>query len=113
MPELTNSDAINAWANMPRELVEQFGDEGDATRRYLLNPAIFQLLGDVTGKRILDAGCGQGYLSRKLAQRGAIVTGVEPARPWYACATQREQAEPLGITYLQADLDSTTRAGHL
>lgn len=104
MLEITNNDTINAWSNVSPEIVEQFGDEGDATRRYLLNPIIFELLGDVTGKRILDAGCGQGYLSRQLARRGAIVTGIEPAQPWYAYTVQREQTEPLGITYLQADL---------
>lgn len=110
MSEITNDDTINAWSNVPQEIVEQFGDEGDATRRYLLNPIIFELLGDVAGKRILDAGCGQGYLSRQLARRGAIVTGIEPAQPWYAYASRREQAEPLGITYLQADLTTVQLA---
>lgn len=104
MPEPTNDDYINAWSNVSQEIVEQFGDEGDATRRYLLNPIIFELLDDVVGKRILDAGCGQGYLCRQLARRGALVTGIEPAQPWYAYAVRREQAEALDITYLQADL---------
>ena len=34
-------------------------------------------VGDVTGLTVLDAGCGEGYLSRILAQRGAQVTGVD------------------------------------
>ena len=29
-------------------------------------------------KRIVDAGCGDGELSRMLAEQGAKVTGVEP-----------------------------------
>jgi 2-polyprenyl-3-methyl-5-hydroxy-6-metoxy-1,4-benzoquinol methylase len=33
--------------------------------------------GDVSGLTVLDAGCGEGYLSRILAQRGANVTGVD------------------------------------
>ncbi len=106
MDEITNADAVKAWSEVPQELIENFGDEGDATRRYLLNPVIFQLLGDVKGKHVLDAGCGQGYLSRQLARRGAIVTGVEPAQPWYRYALQREQREPLGISYLCEDLAS-------
>ena len=104
MTEITNSEAITAWSNAPREIVEQFGEEGDIARQYLLNPALFSLLGDVRGKHILDAGCGQGYLSRLLAKRGAIVTGVEPATSMYDYAVQQEQAEHLGITYLQQDL---------
>lgn len=108
MPEITNAEAIQQWSNVPQELVENFGDEGDFTRRYLLNPAIFALLGDVTGKTILDAGCGQGYLTRLLARKGAIVTGVEPAEKFYAYAVQKEQAEQLGINYLQEDLSALT-----
>ena len=104
MKEMTNTDAISAWSLYPQDLIEDFGDEGDFTRKYLLNSTIFTLLGDVKGKTILDAGCGQGYLSRLLAKRGAKVTGLEPAEAFYTYAFQREQAERLGITYLQADL---------
>ena len=67
---------------------------------------IFELLGDVRGKLILDAGCGQGYLARLLASRGALVTGVEPASGFFAYAHQREVVEQRGITYYQADLST-------
>jgi 2-polyprenyl-3-methyl-5-hydroxy-6-metoxy-1,4-benzoquinol methylase len=106
MEEITNVDVITAWSAYPQDLIEGFGDEGDFTRRYLLNPAIFTIVGDVRGKTMLDAGCGQGYLSRLLAKRGASVTGLEPAEAFYTYAFQREQSERLGITYLQADLST-------
>jgi 2-polyprenyl-3-methyl-5-hydroxy-6-metoxy-1,4-benzoquinol methylase len=107
---LTNADAIRAWAEAA-DRVGDFDDEGDGARRWLLNPTLFALLGEPRGKRVLDAGCGQGYLSRLLAHRGAQITGVEPAAPWYAAALAHEEAAPLGITYLQADL-STLAATH-
>src|SRR5712692_7377564 len=106
MSEITNADAINAWSNAPAEVLQNFGEEGDFARNHLLNPAIFSLLGDVTSKRILDAGCGQGYLARLLAKKGALVTGIEPAQNFYTYALERERAEQLGINYLQADLSS-------
>ena len=108
MEEITNQDIIAAWANASQEDAERHGDEGDFARQHLLNPALFALLGDVTGKSVLDAGCGQGYLCRMLARQGAIVTGVEPAEVWYRYAVEREQHEPLGITYLQQDLSLLT-----
>lgn len=92
------------WARVPRSELEAFGDTGDLTRQFLLTPAILDLLGDVNGQRVLDAGCGQGYLARMLRRRGAQVLGVEPADALIAYAREREAAEPLGVAYEQADL---------
>jgi 2-polyprenyl-3-methyl-5-hydroxy-6-metoxy-1,4-benzoquinol methylase len=105
MTQPTNRDSIQAW-NAAAGAVAPVGEEGDPARQYLLNPALFQLMGDVMGKRILDAGCGQGYLARLLARRGAHMTGLEPAENWLAQAQAQERAHPLGITYLQADLST-------
>ena len=108
MKHLTNDQVIQAWSQFSPDDVARFGDEGDSARRLLLNPAIFALLGNVAGKVILDAGCGQGYLCRLLARQGAHVTGIEPAIPWFRYAVQREEAEPLGISYIQHDLSRWT-----
>ncbi len=104
--EITNADVIAQWNSATQSDIERHGDEGDFARQHLLNPALFALLGDVRDKHILDAGCGQGYLTRWLARLGARVTGLEPATNWYHYALEREQREPLGITYLQADLST-------
>ena len=101
MREPTNADVIAAWSHYPEHLIE---GEGDLVRQYLLNPTIFSLLGEVRGKRILDAGCGQGYLCRLLARKGASVTGVEPAEALIRYALRREERDQLGIEYVQADL---------
>ena len=53
---------------------EQDGLEGDP---FGILPHLLAQLGDVTGQDVLDAGCGEGYLSRILAARGARVTGVD------------------------------------
>lgn len=102
----TNQDVIKLWNSADPAI---FGDEGDFAHRHLLNPAIFQLLGEIRGRHILDAGCGQGYLSRMLARLGARVTGVEPTPVFFDYLVAREDAEPLGITYLQRDLSDFDR----
>lgn len=100
----TNQSTIQSWSAYSRQQIEAFGDEGDAARRYILNPVLFDLVGNVAGATILDAGCGTGYLSRLLAKRGAKVTGVEPADALFAYAIEREEHESLGIHYIQQDL---------
>lgn len=106
MSELTNAEVIRAWATS--DSAAAFGEQGDFARQHLLNPAIFALLGDANGKRVLDAGCGQGFLCRLLARKGATVTGIEPAEGLYDTALRREEVERLGITYLQHDLSTFT-----
>jgi 2-polyprenyl-3-methyl-5-hydroxy-6-metoxy-1,4-benzoquinol methylase len=90
--------------DVPREVLEAFDPAGDFTRVHMLNPVLFRVLGDVRGKRILDAGCGQGYLTRILAAQGASMVGVEPARAMIEYAIEKERERPLGIEYVRADL---------
>ncbi len=98
----TNETAIQQWSSgSTRESMEATAERGDFAKEHLLNPVLLRLLGDVRGRRVLDAGCGNGYFSRMLAGRGAQVTGVEPAESLISFA--REKAGE-GISYARADL---------
>lgn len=79
------------------------GDEGGFFNRHLVHPAVMRLLGDVAGLAVLDAGCGNGSVSRLLARRGARVTGVDLSPTLIERARTREAADPLGIAYHAAD----------
>ncbi|HEY0001425.1 MAG TPA: methyltransferase domain-containing protein [Actinoplanes sp.] len=104
MTERTNAEVIHQWGAIPRTRLEQTAHDGDFAKRHLINPSVLRMLGDVRDQRILDAGCGNGYLSRMLADRGARVTGVEPARSPFDFAAEQETKQPQGIRYVQADL---------
>jgi SAM-dependent methyltransferase len=54
------------------------------------------------GTRVLDIGCGSGWLSAGLAGRGAVVTGVDSS-PAMAKRCQRLASETVGFTFLKAD----------
>lgn len=76
-----------------------YTEYGDVNRRFVIDPVLFALLGDVRGLRIFDAGCGFGYLSRLLAKKGAIVHGQDISKTFIAKAMEMERTEPLGIQY--------------
>ena len=65
------------WNSVAADWQIQVGDEGDSTRRLNSDPVLWAFAGDVAGLSVLDAGCGTGYLSRKLADKGALVTGID------------------------------------
>lgn len=44
---------------------------------YVDRPAMLDLIGEVAGQRILDAGCGPGLHAAALVERGASVVGLE------------------------------------
>ena len=65
------------WEENSRAYAELIGGKGTPHHQHILNPCVERLLGEVNGKKLLDAGCGEGYLSRYYAEKGALVTGVD------------------------------------
>ncbi|WP_433591055.1 class I SAM-dependent methyltransferase [Nocardia sp. CA-145437] len=52
-------------------------------------------------ENVLDVGCGEGMLARRIRRAGATVTGIDPDPASIALA--REQSPDEDITYLEAD----------
>lgn len=68
--------STQSWNNLGDEWI-RLAQEQDSTRMVFIMPYMLELMGDVSGKAILDLGCGEGGYSRELAKRGAIVTGMD------------------------------------
>jgi ubiquinone/menaquinone biosynthesis C-methylase UbiE len=77
-PKNNDKDNIcDTWNNIAADWDIQVGDDGDANRILNSDPVLWKFAGDVAGLEVLDAGCGTGYLSRKLKAKGASVIGVD------------------------------------
>jgi ubiquinone/menaquinone biosynthesis C-methylase UbiE len=90
---------------------ETFADEFEAhaengfANAYYDRPACLALLGEVAGRRVLDAACGPGLYAAELARRGAGVTGFDQSPRMVEIARTRvpagdfrvhDLADPLG-----------------
>jgi SAM-dependent methyltransferase len=54
---------------------------------------LFELLGSVADKTLLDVGCGDGALASELSRRGAVVTGLDADPVMIGAARQRAEIE--------------------
>jgi 2-polyprenyl-3-methyl-5-hydroxy-6-metoxy-1,4-benzoquinol methylase len=58
--------------------------------RDLIIPRLLQMVGDTEGLAVLDAGCGEGIVSRLLANRSATVTGIDISPRFIELARERD-----------------------
>ena len=55
----------------------------------ILAESLVDLLHPQAGERILDLGCGDGFLTRRIAESGANVVGVDASPEMIAAARER------------------------
>ena len=72
---------------------------------YTARPRVLEILGNLNGLELLDLGCGEGYLARKLAHSGANrVHGIDLSAEMIRAAIKQNERTQLPITYETADL---------
>jgi SAM-dependent methyltransferase len=91
VPEDDVKSAHTSRANDYDSLAEAYAVENDTgiANAYYERPAILTLAGEVTARRILDAGCGSGTLFAALRDQGAIVTGIDNSTAMLELARRR------------------------
>jgi SAM-dependent methyltransferase len=90
---------VSVYDDMAGTYAEHAADS--AYNAHYDRPAVLALVGDVAGKRVLDAGCGPGLYAQELLARGADLVGVDASAAMVDLARTR-----LGdrARVLQADL---------
>ena len=103
---ITDEEIAQQWNGVAEKWVARYTEHGDINREYVIYPTMLRILADVKNKRILDAGCGAGYFCRKLARKGAKVTGIDISNKLIEIAELKEKEEPLGISYYVGSLSN-------
>lgn len=96
---ISEQEVARYWDDNADVWTEQVRQTQDAYREHFNNPAFLKFIGNLKGKEVLDAGCGEGYNTRIFARLGGRITGVDISAGMIKHARQAEQAEPLGIHY--------------
>jgi ubiquinone/menaquinone biosynthesis C-methylase UbiE len=76
---------------------------GAVTERLEL-AAVLEFLAPLEGKRVLDAGCGDGTYSLAAAERVARVTGVDLSEDMLAAARERSAARGFAVNWKQGSV---------
>jgi 2-polyprenyl-3-methyl-5-hydroxy-6-metoxy-1,4-benzoquinol methylase len=87
-----------SWGPIASGYNDSMGDTGDYSHRHTIDPPLFELAGDVTGKAVYDIGCGNGYIARRMVREGANeVWASDISEEMIALAKARYPST--GITY--------------
>lgn len=92
------------WEENAQVFAELIKNEGTPHHKFILNPCVERLLGDVKGRLLLDAGCGEGYLSRHYARKGAKITGIDISSELISKAQDLSKDENTPIDFRQGNV---------
>lgn len=94
-----DEDARDAW-NQAAAAWEDLVESGkDYYRHQVHGPGLLRACEPVHALKVLDLGCGQGWFSRELARRGAVVVAIDLSENLLDYAREHERDQPLGIEY--------------
>ena len=98
--------AAEAWARLTADApVSRIRETVRSGRNTMRQTLLDWLPGDLTGRRVLDAGCGTGAFAVEAARRGAEVVAIDVAGSLVEIARERTPEElRANISYLVGDM---------
>ncbi len=99
IPVVSSRDDLEAWDRVAEVYAAVIGQESDSIYQRF-RPFLEHHLGEVTGLRVLDLGCGHGWLAGIYSTRGAVVVGVDGSQELLNVA----RANHPGVVFEHADL---------
>lgn len=94
---------MSDWEDLSDWYDKRQGETGDLWHRTLIDPVLLRLVGNCRGKAVLDLGCGNGYLSRRLARKGAHIIAVDSSPRMIKNAQAHDPKNSLKIRYINSN----------
>ena len=92
-----NDEGRELWNRKAKFWDALHGDHGNDFHRRLVEPSVLQLLALRPGESILDIGCGNGALARRLTALGAKVVAVDFSDQLLKLARRRTESVGLRV----------------
>ena len=101
-PDVYRQNTYDQFADQYAKGYESAADGQFNFNRDFIIPQLLKVVGSVEGLTVLDAGCGEGIVSRQLAAEKASVYGIDVSPRLIELARQRDQLQ--AVTYAVHDL---------
>jgi len=100
--ELNGSQEIAPYDSIAESYTDSVEEE--IGNKYVFDPALIRILGNLQDQKILDLACGDGYFSRKMKGLGASeIIGIDISTGMIKLAQSAEKQNPQGINYQVGD----------
>jgi 2-polyprenyl-3-methyl-5-hydroxy-6-metoxy-1,4-benzoquinol methylase len=96
-----NEKIQQSWNDNAASWVNAVRSEALESRRLVTNDAILKTVLRLNGERILDVGCGEGWLSHKLTEAGRVVAAFDSSSELIGHARHATDAKFLVLSYEQ------------
>lgn len=103
--KISNVDIIGAWDGAAEEFASFFAENNEFYHTHIINPCLMDLVGETTGKTVLDLGCGEGHLARQLVDmtsRNIRIIAVDASAKMIQIAKKSADYADC-VTFQQAD----------
>jgi 2-polyprenyl-6-hydroxyphenyl methylase/3-demethylubiquinone-9 3-methyltransferase len=109
---------MNQFTNTDTTEIKKFDDvaqiwwdlKGEMGTLHTINPLRMKFITDVldlSGKKVLDVGCGGGILTEALAKSGAQAVGIDLSKDSIAAAKMHAAQQGLNIDYRYENIEDT------
>ncbi len=103
-------DIIASWEKNAKEWINVIQNRRIPSRKFT-NAAILRLLGSLKGEKIIDVGCGEGWLTREMGKMGWEAAGVDAIETLIVEARKNSSDSYHLLTY-EAIIAGTPIPGH-
>jgi len=97
--KIEEADVAAAWNRNAARWSDDIRAGYDLYRDVFTLPAFLAFMPGIAGREAIDLGCGEGSNTRRLADLGGRMTGIDISDALIARAREAERREPKGIRY--------------